>query len=208
VLHCLPLPAPRDTFLQFHSFDEAYIERLRAGDGRTQEHFRAYFTALIQLKLRYRLQSREAIEDVRQETFVRFYVALQEGSIVHPERMGSFVNSICKNVLLEHYRAAGRDGSPEDGELQDVPSHDMDLVDVLASKETEEKVRQVLGELPELTRRLLRAIFLEERNKDEVCREFGVTRDYLRVKLHRAKQDFKSLYLKSMEKDSPEPTTD
>lgn len=45
-----------------------------AGDVRTQEHFGAYFSALIQVKLRSRLQSREAVEDVRQETFGRFYV--------------------------------------------------------------------------------------------------------------------------------------
>ena len=70
-----------------------------------------YFTALIQVKLRSRLQSPEAIEDVRQETFARFYVALREGKIVHPERLGSFVNSICNNVLLEHYRTTARHGA-------------------------------------------------------------------------------------------------
>jgi len=31
------------------------------------------------------------------------------------------------------------------------------------------------------TRRLLHEVFLEERDKDEVCRDFGVERDYLRV---------------------------
>src|SRR6202041_463235 len=93
-----------ESTLQFHSFDESYVERLRAGDLRTQEHFGAYFSTLIQLKLRSRLQSREAIEDVRQETFVRFYAALRDGKILHPERLGSFMNSVCNNVLLEQYR--------------------------------------------------------------------------------------------------------
>jgi RNA polymerase sigma-70 factor, ECF subfamily len=37
-------------------------------------------------------------------------------------------------------------------------------------------------------------VLLEERNKDEVCAEFGITREYLRVLLHRAKQSFKSCY--------------
>jgi len=57
--------------LQFQSFDETYVERLRAGDFRVQEHFVAYFSELIQLKLRSRLNSPQAIEDVRQETFTR-----------------------------------------------------------------------------------------------------------------------------------------
>jgi RNA polymerase sigma-70 factor (ECF subfamily) len=49
----------------------------------------------------------------------------------------------------------------------------------------------------------LREIFLEEKDKDEVCRDFGVDRDYLRVLLHRAKQSFKSLYFNNIEKDPP-----
>ena len=43
---------------------------------------------------------------------------------------------------------------------------------------------------------LLKAVFLEERDRDEVCREFGVDREYLRVLLFRAKQEFKTEYLK------------
>ena len=43
----------------------------------------------------------------------------------------------------------------------------------------------------ERDRDLLRAIFLEEKEKDEICREFGVDREYLRVLLHRAKERFR-----------------
>jgi RNA polymerase sigma-70 factor, ECF subfamily len=206
VLHCLPLPAPRGKLLQFHSFDEAYLERLRMGDFRTQEHFGAYFSALIQVKLRSRLQSREAIEDVRQETFARFYVALREGKILHPERLGPFVNSVCNNVLLEHYRANTRESPLDDGESEELPSHSKNVLDILFAKEIENKVREILEQLPERDRRLLREVFLEERDKDEVCREFGIDREYLRVLLHRAKQSFKSLYKKSTGNDAPEFT--
>ena len=191
--------------MQFHSFDEAYVERLRAGDFRTQEHFRVYFTALIQVKLRSRLQSREAIEDARQETFARFYVALREEKIVHPERLGSFVNSICNNVLLEHYRTTARLGSlDDDDERKGFRSPVLDPLARLTAQEIQQKVREILDQLPERDRRLLREVFLEERDKDAVCRDFGVDREYLRVLLHRAKQSFKSSYLKN--NDAPEFT--
>ena len=205
VLNCLPLTGARGKLLQFHSFDEAYVERLRAGDFRTQEHFRVYFTALIQVKLRSRLQSREAIEDARQETFARFYVALREEKIVHPERLGSFVNSICNNVLLEHYRTTARLGSlNDDDERKEFPSLVLDPLARLTAQEIQQKVREILDQLPERDRRLLREVFLEERDKDAVCRDFGVDREYLRVLLHRAKQSFKSSYLKN--NDAPEFT--
>jgi RNA polymerase sigma-70 factor, ECF subfamily len=197
VLHFVPLNA-RGTLLHFQPFDDAYVGRLRAGDYRTQEHFSAYFGALIKIKLGSRLKSPEAIEDVRQETFARFFVALRDGKILQPERLGSFVNSICNNVLLEHYRSSIRSTSLDDEDERSLPVLDFDLLTALVSKETEKKVREILEKLSERDRRLLREVFIEERDKDEVCRDFGVDREYLRVLLHRAKQAFKSSYLKHM----------
>lgn len=184
--------------MQLESFDEAYVERLQAGDFRTQEHFVAYFSELIQLKLRSRLNSPQAIEDVRQETFTRVLAALRGGKIRQPERLGAFVNSMCNNVLLEHYRASSRSDSLDDEEQQDFPAPNVDVLGAIAAKQMGEKIREILEEMPERDRRLLREVFLEERDKDEVCRDFGVDRDYLRVLLHRAKQSFKSLYLRNV----------
>ena len=207
VLHCLPFHGLRGKYLQFQSFDASYLERLRAGDFRTQDHFVAYFTDLIQIKLRSRLRSPQAIEDVRQETFARFFTALRAGKILQPERLGSFVNSMCNNVLLEHYRSGARNDSIYDEDGKDFPAKDIDLVGALDAQQREKKVREIIEQLSERDRRLLREIFLEERDKDEVCRDFGVDREYLRVLLHRAKQAFKSLYLKNMGSEPPELAT-
>jgi RNA polymerase sigma-70 factor (ECF subfamily) len=141
---------------------------------------------------------------VQQETFARFYVALRDEKIAQPDRLGPFVNSICNHVLLEHYRAAARHDSMDEDEQKDIPDRAIDLLSLLTVKETDKKVREVLEQLPELDRRLLREVFLEERDKDDVCRDFGVNRDYLRVLVHRAKKLFKALYLKNNVGDSPE----
>ena len=185
--------------MQFHKFDEAYLERLCSGDFRTESHFVDYFSELIQLKLRSRVNSPQTIEDLKQETFARVFVKLRsEERLRQPERLGAFVNSVCNNVLLEHYRSSSRENPIEDDERQDVPDPSLDVVTILTQKEMQQKVRQVLDELSERDRRLLREIFLEERDKDAVCQDFGVDRDYLRVLLHRAKQAFKAVYLKNM----------
>jgi RNA polymerase sigma-70 factor, ECF subfamily len=189
--------------LQLQSFDESYVERLRAGDFRTQEHFVAYFSELIQLKLRSRLHSPQAIEDVRQETFVRVFAALHNDKLRQPDRLGAFVNSMCNNVLLEQYRSSSRNSSLEDEEQDDFPALNVDVLGTIAAKQMAEKIREILEEMPERDRRLLREVFLEERDKDEVCRDFGIDRDYLRVLLHRAKQSFKSIYLKNMASRPP-----
>jgi RNA polymerase sigma-70 factor (ECF subfamily) len=78
----------------------------------------------------------------------------------------------------------------------DIPDKVLDLEGMLVTKQAAERVHQILNEMPSKDRNLLRAIFLEDKEKDAVCREFGVNRDYLRVLLHRAKDKFKALYQK------------
>ena len=188
--------------MQFFAFDDCYLERLRAGDFRTQEHFVSYFSELMHLKLRSRLRSEQAIEDVRQETFTRVFAALRSvGGIREPERLGAFVNSTCNNVLLESYRSLSRNTSLEDEDSADLPNQEVGALAVLIQKQAAENVRRVIGELPEKDRRLLKEIFLDERDKDAVCHDFGVDRNYLRVLLLRAKRNFRSLYLKTVAGD-------
>ena len=186
--------------MQFHAFDSLYLEQLRAGDFRTQEHFVSYFSELIRLKLGKRLHSRPEIEDARQETFTRVLSALRkDDGVRQPERLGAFVNSVCNNVLLEHYRSTSQEApSAEEEAAVNIPDPALSAIDIIANREMQRKVRHILDELPEKDRRLIKEIFLDERDKDEVCRDLGVDREYLRVLLHRAKKSFKSLYLKKM----------
>jgi RNA polymerase sigma-70 factor (ECF subfamily) len=48
--------------------------------------------------------------------------------------------------------------------------------------------------MPEQDGALLRALFLEHRHRDDICKEHGVSREYLRVLLHRAKERFRKHY--------------
>lgn len=185
--------------MQFHAFDQLYLDRLCAGDFRTEQHFVSYFSELIQLKLRSRVRSPQAMEDLRQETFARVFSALRsEQGVRQPERLGAFVNSVCNNVLLEHYRSGSREDPIEDDDDVRFADPSVDAIGLISHKQMRQKVLQILEELSERDRRIIREIFLEERDKDEVCRDFGVDREYFRVLLHRAKLSFKSLYLKSM----------
>lgn len=198
------LPLLAECALQFHSFDAKYIDNLCTGDGETQEHFVRYFTELLRLKLRSRLQSPHAIEDVCQETFARVLSVLRrDGGLRQPERLGAFVNTTCNHVLFEEYRSSGRsDSLDEEGKPEPV-AKGANALDLVATKQIGKKVREILLKLAPRDRSLLKAVFLEERDRDEVCREFGVEREYLRVLLHRAKQEFKIEYIKRVGNPTP-----
>jgi RNA polymerase sigma-70 factor (ECF subfamily) len=183
--------------VQFHAFDASYVESLCAGDFAAQDHFVRYFTELIHLKLRSRLRSPQAIEDVRQETFARVFASLRKGGVLRqPEKLGAFVNTVCNNVLFEHYRASSRSDSLDEEGQPELLATGMDAFGHVAGQQLKTKVREILVDMPPRDRDLLKAVFLDERERDEVCREFGVDREYLRVLLFRAKQDFKTEYLK------------
>ncbi len=195
----LYLQPPRfaEAGLKFEAFDQAYIDRLRSGDTATEEHFVGYFTELLHMKLRARLRSPQAVEDLRQETFARVLTSLRKpDSIRQPERLGSFVNSVCNNVLLEHYRSSSRSDSLDDEGQAEPVDAGADALSVVSSKQLSGKVREILTKMPSRDRLLLKAVFLDERDRDEVCREFKIDREYLRVMLFRARQEFKAEYLR------------
>lgn len=173
------------------AFDWEYVSRLKAADTETQRHFTAYFNELLLMKLRARLRSSSAVEDLRQETFLRVLLALRRGALQHPERLGAFVNSVCNNVLLEHFRAGKRDAPMEDAP---EPADQSEGPEVhLVSEQRKQQVRKVLEGLSAKDRRLLEEVFLEERDKDAVCRDFQVDREYLRVLLFRARKRFRTV---------------
>ena len=193
--------------MQFTSFNAGYVESLCAGDPQAQEHFVGYFTELLHLKLRTRLQSPQAIEDVRQETFARVLsVVRKDGGLREPERLGAFVNTVCNHVLFEHYRTTGHIESLDEEGRPELTAKGADALEIAAAEQIKDKVRKILLDLDPRDRSLLQAVFIDERDRDQVCREFGVDRDYLRVLLHRAKQEFKTEYVKRMGNQMPQGT--
>lgn len=186
--------------MNFVTFDASYVSKLRAGDVPTEQHFITYFSELILLKLRPRLRLQEQIEDVKQETFSRTLSLIRsDGGLRHAERLGPLVNSICNNVLMEQYRVSGRIEALEDETAERLVEPRPNALSMVISDDTRNLVRRVLDDLNDRDRSLLRAVFLEERDKDEVCTELGVDRDYLRVLLHRAKGSFRAMYSKRVD---------
>jgi RNA polymerase sigma-70 factor (ECF subfamily) len=180
--------------LIFESFNEDYVRRLADGDSGAGDHFALYFGNLLFLKLRVRLRSAELIDDIRQETLMRVLVILREGQgVKRPERFGAFVNGVCDNVVRELCRLDGRE-EPWSENMDDPADPTVDLDANLVNADSKREIEQAFAVLSEKDRRILQAIYLDETDKDEVCRQFQVDPGYLRVLLHRAKVQFRKVY--------------
>jgi RNA polymerase sigma-70 factor, ECF subfamily len=179
--------------LEFCVFDQGYIDRLRSGDPATEQHFVSYFGQLLGIMLRARRLPPERVDDVRQETFSRVLTIVRRDGVRQADRFGALVNSICKNVLRENSRESYKNQPLEDGHLETADKV-IDLEHAYISTQTKGQVRSVLDQLAPRDRDLLRSVFLEESDKDDVCQRLGVDRNYLRVLVHRAKEQFRTLY--------------
>jgi RNA polymerase sigma-70 factor (ECF subfamily) len=185
-----------ETPVDLYSFDEDYLRRLGSRDPAIEAHFVSYFSERLKITLRARGVDSHTIEDIRQETFCRVWLAVRSGNVQNPGGFGSYVHSVCRNVLSESRRLDVR-YQHDPLESTDVADSQLGLEDLMQRKENGKLVREILARLPERDRHVLHARFFEDRDNDDVCVEFGVDRDYLRVLLHRAINKFGELYKKS-----------
>jgi len=181
--------------MQLVAFDRAYLERLAAGDPETERHFASYFGELLGIKLRARVRSSYLVDEIRQEVFLRAYRLIRRpDGIREPERLGPLVNSICDNVVLEMRRAGDR-APVALAENFDQADEGWDAERGMLSEESAAAVRKILETLPEREQLILRAVYFDERKREEICREHGVDREYLRVLLHRARTAFRDRFM-------------
>lgn len=172
------------------NFDADYVRRLRERDPETQRHFSEYFGVLLQIKLANGVRSWQMLLDVRQETLARVLEAVQADGIAQPERLGAFVCSTANHVLWQHRRTEDRYAHLA-GKPPEPIDERMEIERDLISQDRKRLVEAVLAKLSTKDRQVLRMLFLEERDKQEVCEKLGVTPEYLRVLLYRARRRFR-----------------
>ncbi len=175
--------------MDFNSFDAAYLEGLSGGDPAVERHFVEYFSELLLIVLRARQFPRETIHDIRQETMLRVLKAVRAREIRDPRCLRGYVHSVCKNVIREFGRADWRTSARAEDSPEPVDER-VDTERELVTLEMQNLVRGVIAEMSGKDRELLTAV-LEEKSSAEICRQFGVDANYLRVKMYRAREKFR-----------------
>src|SRR5262249_6886638 len=176
-----------------YEFDADYLHRLNARDPGTQDHFVAYFSNFLRMKLGRRSSNSDQLNDLRQETFARVLTAIRtQGRIRQPECLGAYVSTVCNNVWYESFRAH-KNYQPIEGLVAEPQDHTPNPEAIVTGADAAEKLSVALNRLPERERIVVSALFLEHKDKDEVCRELGITRANLRLVVHRARTRLRRL---------------
>ena len=131
------------------------------------------------------------IDDIVQEALMRFMVAAREEKIQNTAALGAFLNGICRNVVSEYRRRNIRD-EPMPEVVPEPPGKSIPEAELF---ELRQAIAQGMQQLSERDRRVLRAFYLEEKSKDEILKQTGMTDENFRVVLCRAKERFRAIYL-------------
>jgi RNA polymerase sigma-70 factor (ECF subfamily) len=178
------------------TLDEAYERQLADGDPATEAHFIAHFGRLLRIRVRNRIRQAEPVDDICQEVFLRVFRAIRTPAqgVRHAGRLGAFVASVCDHVTSEYVRGTARHAQVADGAPEAVDQASEGETSLLA-EERLVRVRQAIESLPEISRRVVRAVYLQERDLGELCIELGIDRNDLRVLLYRARKQFRLQYV-------------
>lgn len=173
-------------------FDKEYLLALTNRAEDVVRHFILHFSRPVKSKLVGQLRSRDLREDAFQETFRRVLSYFQSGkTLENPARLPAFVFAVCHNTALELLRPGSRHQQSTQGSCDPVdPAQSPE--DRMIQEEQKQIARRILEELREKDRELLRRVFLDEEDRDLVCKQLGVDRNYLRVLLYRARKRMKT----------------
>src|SRR5215472_6021244 len=131
------------------------------------------------------------IDDIVQETLMRFLTATKDDKIRNTAAAGAFLNGICRNVISEYRRRSLRDEPMPETIPEPAQKSQPDAV----LYEIREAIGRGMQDLSPRDRRILRAYYLEEKSKEEILRTNGMTDENFRVALCRAKERFRNIYL-------------
>jgi RNA polymerase sigma-70 factor, ECF subfamily len=176
--------------------ESALIERLRAQEEAACEELVRVHSGRLLSVARRMLRNEEDARDVVQEGFLSAFRAIQRFN--GDCRLSTWLHRIVVNAALMKIRTRSRrpeesieDMLPrflEDGHHAEPTSDWGSANALLEQRETRERVRAAIDQLPESYRTVLMLRDIEELDTAETAQLLGLTPNTVKIRLHRARQ--------------------
>ncbi len=182
--------------------DAALVAGLQAGDGHAFENMvRTHTPSLLRTARRF-LRSEEDARDAVQDAFLSVFKSIR--SFEASSQLSTWLHRIVMNCCLMRLRARRR--HPEEEIETHLPRFQEDGHQVepsvpwtesaetmLQRAELRDVVRSSIDRLPDRYREVLLLRDIEELTPEETAQLLGVSRDVVKVRLHRARQALRTL---------------
>jgi RNA polymerase sigma-70 factor (ECF subfamily) len=175
---------------------EELVEQIVAGDAEAESLLVDRYARPLRALLRQRLREWADVEDFLQSTFRLAVEKIRGGEVKEPAKIGSFLTSLARNLVIEHFRRGARRKTETDADaVARYPSAEAEPEARLIAAERATLVRRLVDELETpRDRDLLRRFYLAEEEKQSICKDLGLSPLHFNRVLHRARQRYKQIF--------------
>jgi len=162
-------------------------------DALIKEHY----SGLLVLLLRSTRNTATAA-DIVNDAIATSLEHLRTGRIAQPEQIAGYIYQVALNHLRNRRRKMDeRTDRRVDAETLESVASDQAAPDVLAESAIVDQVRRVIEELPtERDRLIVKRFYLDEEDKDRLCKELGISFLHFDKVIFRARQRMRALLQK------------
>ncbi len=168
------------------------VARIAAGDRAAEAHFVSTYLRGVRALVRRRCRPNDpAVEDLVQDVLSRVLERLRAGAIRDAAALPAYVQATIAYATNAEYRMR----RPAEGmeAIADLPASD-NPAEQLDSSRRAAILRRLLAQLPvPRDREILVRFYLEEQDKDEVCRSLGIEASHFHRVVFRARERFRQL---------------
>ncbi len=140
---------------------------------------------LFRLAMRITLV-REDAEDMVQETLIRVWKSLQDGTQI--DNMEAFALTICRNLSLDHMALREHQNVTFDEELHDRPDAALSPYDNIVRSEQTARLNALINNLPEKQRTAMQLRDIEGRTYREIADIMQISESDVKVNIFRARR--------------------
>lgn len=168
------------------------VARIAAGDRAAETHFITTYLRGVRALVRRRCRPNDpSVEDLVQDVLSRVLERLRAGAIRDAAALPAYVQAAIAYATNAEYRTR----RPIEGieAIADLPASD-NPAEQLDSSRRAAILRNLLAQLPvPRDREILVRFYLEEQDKDEVCRSLGIEASHFHRVVFRARERFRQL---------------
>ncbi len=163
----------------------------KAQDGNEEAFGLIYdhFAGKIYKFIFFRVGHQQVAEDILADTFIKGWQKISQ--VNSPTALSAWLYQIAKNNIIDYYRV--KKDSVDLSEVEHFLEDETDIIDDANLTIDQKKVLELLEELPDDQKQVIKYKFFEELENEEIAYILGKTEGAIRVIQHRAISKLKEL---------------
>lgn len=158
-------------------------QRILDGDRTAEDELARHFAPRLLAMFAARTRDPELSRDLVQDALIAVLQQVRRGAVRDPEKLPAFVQTVGRNVLMNHFRKRGRSlrEEPLEADVCAPPAFDF-----AAEDRRERLLESALGQLDSTDRQILSRSLVEGEKPGRIASMLGLAPDVIRQRKFRA----------------------